>query len=47
MRGLLFPGQGSQSVGMAQDLYERFDAARETIDRADEVLGFSLSRLMF
>jgi len=43
----VFPGQGSQFVGMAQDLYETYSAARTVIDAADAVLGFALSRLMF
>ena len=43
----LFPGQASQTVGMAQDLYEAFSTAREIFDRADEVLGFPLTRLCF
>jgi [acyl-carrier-protein] S-malonyltransferase len=43
--GLLFPGQGSQAVGMGSDLVERFPAARETFQEADEALGFALSRL--
>lgn len=43
----VFPGQGSQYVGMARDLYETFSAARLVIDAADSVLGFSLSQLMF
>jgi len=43
----LFPGQGSQSVGMGRDLYERFPAARAVFDEADQTLGFSLSRLCF
>ena len=44
---LLFPGQGSQFVGMARDVYEAVPAARNTIDQADALLGFPLSRLMF
>jgi [acyl-carrier-protein] S-malonyltransferase len=43
----LFPGQGSQSVGMGLDLYEKFPAARAVFDEADQTLGFSLSRLCF
>lgn len=47
MNALVFPGQGSQFVGMAKDLYETFEASRKVLDRADEVLGFSLTDLMF
>ncbi len=43
---LLFPGQGSQHVGMAQDLADRYPVARETLLEADEVLGIGLSDLM-
>ncbi|MHB8576741.1 MAG: ACP S-malonyltransferase, partial [Dehalococcoidia bacterium] len=43
----VFPGQGSQAVGMGRDLYERYDAARRVFDAADDALGFSLSRLCF
>ena len=43
----LFPGQGSQAVGMGQDLYEHFPVARAIFDEADTVLGFSLSQLCF
>jgi len=43
----LFPGQGSQSVGMGRDFYDNFPIARQTFDEADEALGFSLSRLCF
>jgi [acyl-carrier-protein] S-malonyltransferase len=43
----LFPGQGSQSVGMGRDFYDKFPIARQTFDEADEALGFSLSQLCF
>lgn len=43
----LFPGQGSQAVGMGRDLYENFPTARAIFEEADEVLGFGLSKLIF
>jgi [acyl-carrier-protein] S-malonyltransferase len=43
----LFPGQGSQTVGMGRDLYEKFPVARHVFEEADEALGFSLSKLCF
>jgi [acyl-carrier-protein] S-malonyltransferase len=43
----LFPGQGSQFVGMGRDLYDREPAARALFDEADERLGFDLSRRCF
>jgi [acyl-carrier-protein] S-malonyltransferase len=43
----LFPGQGSQKVGMGKDLAERHPHLREFFARADEVLGFPLTRLCF
>ncbi len=44
---LIFPGQGSQSVGMGKDLYEKYPAARQTFEEADEALGYKLSTVCF
>jgi [acyl-carrier-protein] S-malonyltransferase len=44
---LIFPGQGSQVVGMGKDLVEHYPAARHTFQEADEVLGYKLSELCF
>ncbi|HWE85938.1 MAG TPA: ACP S-malonyltransferase [Terracidiphilus sp.] len=43
----LFPGQGSQAVGMGRDLRERFMVAAQTFEEADDALGFALSKLCF
>lgn len=43
----LFPGQGSQSVGMGKDLYENFDSAKAVFDTADCTLGKSISTICF
>lgn len=43
----LFPGQGSQYVGMGKELYERYESAREIIDQANDILGYDLRRKIF
>ncbi|RFU63315.1 ACP S-malonyltransferase [Peribacillus glennii] len=43
----VFPGQGSQTVGMGKDLFEKSEAAKDIFRAADEKLGYSLSQLMF
>ena len=44
---LIFPGQGSQKIGMGKDLYDNFAAAKDVFDRVDEALNYKLSTLMF
>lgn len=44
---VMFSGQGAQSVGMAKTLYENFDSVKNLFDRADETLGFKLSKICF
>jgi [acyl-carrier-protein] S-malonyltransferase len=43
----IFPGQGSQFVGMCKGLHEQYPVARQTFDEADEALGFELKKLIF
>ncbi len=43
----LFPGQGSQSVGMGKDLFDNFAEARKTFEAIDKVAGRTLSKLCF
>ena len=46
MRAVLFPGQGSQYVGMGSDFYKKFDSAKKIFDIVDKTLGFSLSNII-
>ena len=47
MKAYVFPGQGAQFSGMGADLYQKSAAVKALFDRADEILGFSLSQTMF
>jgi len=46
MRAVLFPGQGSQYVGMGSDFYSKFDSVKKTFEIVDNTLGFSLSNII-
>ena len=47
MKAFVFPGQGSQFVGMGKDLYDNNPLAKELFDKADEILGFKITDIMF
>ena len=47
MKAFVFPGQGAQFVGMGKDLYETNPVAKEMFDKANEILGFNITDLMF
>ena len=46
MFSVIFPGQGSQSVGMAKDIYNKFDIAKDLFKEADSALNFSITKLI-
>ncbi len=47
MKAFVFPGQGSQFVGMGKDLYDSNPLAKELFDKADDILGFKITDIMF
>lgn len=47
MRAYVFPGQGAQFVGMGKDLYDRFSLAKDMFEKANNILGFRITDMMF
>ncbi|RTE54992.1 [acyl-carrier-protein] S-malonyltransferase [Arenibacter aquaticus] len=47
MKAYVFPGQGAQFVGMGLDLYEKYPEAQELFEKANDILGFAITDLMF
>ena len=46
MFSIIFPGQGSQSVGMAKEFYEKYSLVKKIFSRADDALGFNISKII-
>ena len=47
MISIVFPGQGSQKIGMGSDLYNEFDFVKKIFKQANEILGYKISDLIF
>jgi len=47
MKAYVFPGQGAQFIGMGKDLYDNSDIAKELFDKANQILGFNITEIMF
>lgn len=47
MKAYVFPGQGAQFAGMGKDLYDSKPLAKELFDKANEILGYSITDIMF
>ena len=47
MKAFVFPGQGAQFTGMGKDLYESNPKAKELFDKANQILGFEITKIMF